>query len=96
MSIEQRVTFGDCLKYALQTEFFSEWTRLREHKRPTSPLDAMIDEATGMNDHISRQFILDVYELIWLRLPIGVRENQHDLPSFIEHVRAAKRQGVGA
>lgn len=90
MSDEQRVTFGDCLQRALQSEFFLEWARLRGYKPPTSPLDAMIDKAAGIDDHTARQFILDVYDLIWLRLPIGVREHQHDLSLVIEHVRAAK------
>lgn len=71
----EKVTFRDCVAATLETGFVEEWMRLRGVKMPTNPLDAMIDDATGHGDEIAKQYLADVYDLVWLRLPPEVRSS---------------------
>jgi hypothetical protein len=63
------MTFGDCVRGALDTpEFLQQWARLRGIKLTGNPLDTAIDKATGYDGHIARTFLADVYDLIYLRV----------------------------
>jgi hypothetical protein len=53
---------------AANTEFVSNWLRLR-HNLPKSAIEQMVDDATGRNDAIAKQFIADVQDLVLDRLP---------------------------
>jgi hypothetical protein len=63
------MTFKDVLFYcAGQDEFVAQWERLRGVRLPRSPIEKMIDEATGNDSAIARLFINDVFDLVWSRL----------------------------
>ena len=53
---------------AANPEFVENWARLRGIRLPATPMDKMIDEATGHGAAIARQFIADVDELVCQRL----------------------------
>ena len=62
--------FQDCLLECVRNpEFVDNWARLRDVHLPTTGIDAMIDEATGHDSVVAQQFIADVYDLVWRRLP---------------------------
>lgn len=64
------MTFGDCVVEAAgNAEFVSNWMRLRGISLATSPIDMMIDDATGRNAETAKLFLADVHDLIWSRLP---------------------------
>lgn len=68
------MTFSEVLNYcANRTDFVTEWSRLRGVSLPTTPIERMVDEATGRNDSIAKQFIEDVYDIVWSRLDPAVR-----------------------
>lgn len=52
----------------LANEFFVEWCRLNGYKPATSPIDKMIDEATGVWKDRIAEFADDVDDLIFQRL----------------------------
>jgi len=56
---------------ARNSEFVSNWARLRGIVLPATPIDRMIDEASGHDSGIARQFIADVFDLVLARLPEG-------------------------
>lgn len=64
------LTFSQCLQAAAaNSEFVQQWARLRKINLPKTGLDLEIDRATGHDEAIAEQFIEDVWELIWCRLP---------------------------
>lgn len=67
--LEERngVTFLDCLDTCIhEREFIAQWERLSGKKLlPTSPLDRMIDEATGYNMVVMGEFADFVYEFVF-------------------------------
>ena len=70
------MTFFGCVRACATTpEFVANWVRLRGVSLPVSPLDLMIDEATGHDSVIAQQFIADVYDLVWSRLERTAKEN---------------------
>ena len=54
---------------AREPEFVGNWARLRGIVLPASPMDQMIDEATGNDSAIARQFIADVFDIVIGRCP---------------------------
>jgi len=54
---------------AREPEFVANWARLRGIVLPASPMDRMIDEATGNDSAIARQFIADVCDIVIGRCP---------------------------
>ena len=63
------LTFGDCVVAAAgNDEFVENWMRLRGVKLARSPIDRMVDAATGHGDTIAMMFLADVHELIWSRM----------------------------
>ena len=64
-----RPPFLVCLAAAAANpDFVREWERLRGFRAPRAPIDAMVDEACGLNDEKARLFIEDVRELIYDRI----------------------------
>lgn len=67
--LEERngVTFLDCLDTCIhEHEFIAQWERLSGKKLlPASPLDRMIDEATGYNMVVMSEFADFVYEFVF-------------------------------
>lgn len=66
------MTFHECLMFcAKQSELVENFNRLTGYKlgEPRSPIDQMIDQATGLEDEAMREFISFVHEFVWLRLP---------------------------
>lgn len=66
--LEQRngVTFAECLETALHSELLTEWQRLSNKKLiASSPLDRMIDQATGYDQAVMQEFADFVYEYAW-------------------------------
>jgi len=54
------VTFIDCLEAAVRSDLVKEWERLSGKKLVArSPLDKMIDEATGYSNGEYRDFITE-------------------------------------
>jgi hypothetical protein len=49
-------------------EFVTNWARLRGIPLPTTPLDSLIDAASGHGEATARRFLLDVKDLICDRL----------------------------
>lgn len=69
------MTFAQCvIECAANDEFVSNWARLRGISFPVTPLEREIDAATFRNDDIARQFISDVADLVWSRIPRLERE----------------------
>jgi len=54
---------------ARHPEFVTNWARLRGIALPATPLDQLIDAASGHGDVIARQFLADVADLFCDRLP---------------------------
>lgn len=70
------MTFLDVVREcAARPEFVANWARLRQVSLPRSPLDAMVDQAAGHDSAIARQFMTDVYDLVWVRLYGGASES---------------------
>lgn len=68
------ISFADCVAACLNTpEFVTNWQRLRGVRLPASALERLIDNGTGYSDHVARMFLDDVLDLVYLRLPEGVR-----------------------
>lgn len=66
--------FAECVRQCLDSpSFIEEWARLRGFKVNRAPIEQMIDEATGYGDHVARQFLSDVWDTVWIRLPENVR-----------------------
>lgn len=68
--LEQRhgVTFVECLEASLHSELLPQWERLWGKKLlVTSPLDRMIDEATGYDQAIMGEFADFVYTFVFSR-----------------------------
>lgn len=53
---------------AANAEFVKQWSRLRGVRFGATPLEQMIDSATGFNDDIARMFIRDVHDFVWCRM----------------------------
>ena len=65
------VTFIDCLEAAIHSDLVKEWERLSGKKLVSrSPLDKMIDEATGYDMAIMREFADFVYQYVFLTMPV--------------------------
>lgn len=63
-------TFLDCVMLCARTpEFVENWQRLRGMSLGKTPIDRMIDEATGYDREICEQFLNDVWECVWARFP---------------------------
>lgn len=60
--------FGECLMRAIDSDFVTEWSRLRKCRPPRSAIESMVDEATGNGARIARLFAGDVYSLIYARM----------------------------
>lgn len=66
--LEQRngVSFLECLEMCIHTPLVAEWERLSGKKIvPASPLDRMIDEATGYNMVVMKEFVDFVYTYVF-------------------------------
>lgn len=68
--LEQRndITFVECLELCIQqADLIAQWERL-SHKKlvASSPLDRMIDEATGYDQTVMGEFVDFVYEYVWV------------------------------
>lgn len=69
MSDRAEVSLGECVAVAASnSEFVDNWTRLRGFTLPASPIERMVDEASGHGEAIAVQFIADVRDLIYSRL----------------------------
>lgn len=69
-----RITFLQCVFQCAQCDsFVKEWCRMRGLMMATSPIDRMIDSASGYDSTIAATFFEDVYDLVWTRLPPEVR-----------------------
>ena len=67
--LEQRngVSFLECLEMSIHTPLLTEWERLSGKKLvPPSLLDRMIDEATGYDMVVMKEFADFVYTCIFL------------------------------
>lgn len=69
LEIRQGVTFLDCLIVATNSDFPKEWERLTGKKLVAlSPIDRMIDEATGYNKVLIQEYVDAVYNTVFLTL----------------------------
>lgn len=71
-----KITFYECLMEASRRDgFVREFDRMMgtglspEKLQRRSPIDVMIDEATGRLEHDLCLFMAFVYEIVWIRLP---------------------------
>ena len=67
--LEQRngISFLECLQASMQSDLVPEWERLSgKHLIAKSPIDRMIDEATGYDQAIMREFADFVYECVFM------------------------------
>jgi len=77
--MSERVTFWDCVREAARQPGFVElFDRLTGHHlaqlAKRSPLDAMIDEATGRDREEVIAFLAFVWETVYTRLPADVTD----------------------
>ena len=75
MEVRQGITFAECLHETIKiTDFVKQFDRFSglplygQIKLP--PITQMIDKRTGYLDHIIRQYIWFVKDLVWDRFPI--------------------------
>lgn len=62
-------SLAECVAVAASnTEFIMQWARLRGVSLPATPIDQMVDDATGRSDAVAAQFIADVKELVYDRV----------------------------
>lgn len=68
LEIRNGVPFLECLEHCLYTrEFRTEWERLSgKTLLAKTPLDRMIDEATGYDQAVMKEFADFVYECVFL------------------------------
>lgn len=60
-------------------ECFDNPDLMREYRRlkggdfglPKSPVDAMVDDATGFVDEQAKEFVQFVWDVVWCRIPPG-------------------------
>jgi hypothetical protein len=76
--VSDRVSYAECLSVASRTPaLVAEFDRLAGTHLSAlgrrSPLDAMIDEATGRDREALARWMAFVYECVWCRLPEDVR-----------------------
>jgi hypothetical protein len=65
-----KLSFLDIARQTIaNTELVRQWERLSGNKFARSPLDCMIDEATGHGDAVMEKFLAFVYDVAWCRLP---------------------------
>ena len=61
------ITFLECLMATSRTDFPTYWQRLhRKQLFATSPIERMIDEATGYDTDLLEEYIDDVYNVVFL------------------------------
>jgi hypothetical protein len=67
LEMRHGVSFLECLETCLyNSEFIAQWERLNKKKIvPTSPIDRMIDEATGHDVTLIGEFADFVYENVF-------------------------------
>ncbi len=76
LEVRNGIPFIGCLETALHSDLVKEWERLSGKKLlPASPLDRMIDSATGYDMVMMREFADFVYEYVFLALPIESENN---------------------
>lgn len=64
------VTFLDCVNAAAgQPGLVREFERLHNLSRGRTPIERMVDEATGFGDHYAQTFLTFVRRAIWETLP---------------------------
>lgn len=62
--------FWHCVNEAMETPGFVEnWNRLHGFPVARSPIELMVDTATGAMKDRAQQFIRDVYETVYTRIP---------------------------
>ena len=72
--LEQRngVTFFECLQVSLYSELLPQWERLSGKKLlASSPFDRLIDQATGYDLTLMREFADFVYECVFCTMPLA-------------------------
>lgn len=52
-----------------QPQFFAEWMKIKGYTMPTTPLERLIDSATGFDQTIMAEFVADVADLVIDRIP---------------------------
>lgn len=63
------ISFHDCLKACVSNrEYVANWERLRGVRIARTPIETMIDRATGNDEAIMAQFALDVFDTVYSRL----------------------------
>lgn len=61
--------FQACIYECMRADGYVEnWARLRGVKLPSSPIEQMIDHATGFYEGIGELFVTDVYEMVYSRV----------------------------
>lgn len=68
------ITIEDCIRECVNNpEFMREYDRVRGTNLSLrgTPLDVAIDEASGRIECEARQFVADVIDIVWSRLPQG-------------------------
>ena len=64
------VSFLECLEASIHSDLLQEWERLSGKKLvATSPIDRMIDEATGYDMHVMQEFADFCYTYVYSTYP---------------------------
>ncbi len=80
----RKITFYECLMEAARWPYLIEgFDRMLgcslspEKLAARAPLDTMIDNATGKLDYDLSMFIAFVYDIVWTRLPLDLRDMEN-------------------
>lgn len=66
LDVGQEMTFAACLlETAKMPDLWNEFCRLRGYSLPTSPIEQLIDEATGREEKAVREYAAFVFEYIY-------------------------------
>lgn len=74
--VEEKVTFKDCILGCIRNkEFLGTYDKLRNTRLSSlTGIEAMIDKATGKQEKDLGEFLLFVYNDVWMRIPKEARE----------------------
>lgn len=62
--------FDECVMQCLRTPGLLEgFCRLHGYEVPKSSIDLMVDKATGRMEDLAKEFVVFVWNAVWLRLP---------------------------
>lgn len=72
-----KVNWWQCVAMcSTNAEFVATWCKMTGYYLSVSPINKLIDEATGWDKRIASQFLAFVRDIVWNRLPAEHRDGE--------------------